>query len=55
MLDYSKAPTACVSWKAPQDYKNDKIAKGQNMSADQQLRFHQSKSEPLMEDLETWL
>ena len=25
------------------------------MTADQRLRFHQSKSGPLMEDLETWL
>ena len=31
------------------------MAKEQNMSADQRLRFHQSKSAPLMEDLETWL
>jgi hypothetical protein len=31
------------------------MAKEQNMSADQRLRFHQSKSGPLMEDLETWL
>ncbi|MCP4237729.1 MAG: IS66 family transposase, partial [Aestuariibacter sp.] len=36
-------------------YKYDEIAKEQNMSADQRLRFHQSKSGPLMEDLETWL
>jgi len=36
-------------------YKYDEIAKEQNMTADQRLRFHQSKSGPLMEDLETWL
>jgi len=36
-------------------YKYDEIAKEQNMNADQRLRFHQSKSGPLMEDLETWL
>ena len=36
-------------------YKYDQMAKEQNMSADQRLRFHQSKSGPLMEDLETWL
>ena len=36
-------------------YKYDEMAKEQNMSADQRLRFHQSKSGPLMEDLETWL
>ncbi len=36
-------------------YKYDEIAKEQNMSADQRLRFHQRKSGPLMEDLETWL
>jgi len=36
-------------------YKYDQIAKEQNMSADQRLRFHQSQSGPLMEDLETWL
>jgi hypothetical protein len=36
-------------------YKNDAIAKDQNMTADQRLYFHQSKSDPLMEDLKTWL
>lgn len=36
-------------------YKNDKIAKVQNMTADERLHFHQSKSGPLMQDLETWL
>jgi hypothetical protein len=36
-------------------YKNDEIAKDQNMTADQRLYFHQSKSGPLMEDLKTWL
>jgi len=36
-------------------YKNDKIAKVQNMTADQRLRFHQTKSGPLMEDLQAWL
>jgi transposase len=36
-------------------YKNDKIAKDQNMTAEQRLRFHQSNSGPLMEDLESWL
>ena len=36
-------------------YKNDEIAKEQNMTADERLHFHQSKSGPLMEDLETWL
>ncbi|MHC5090975.1 MAG: IS66 family transposase [Planctomycetota bacterium] len=36
-------------------YKYDEMAKEQNMSADQRLRFHQSKSGPLMEDLKTWL
>jgi transposase len=38
-----------------QVYKNDEIAKDQNMTADQRLHFHQSKSGPLMEDLKTWL
>jgi len=38
-----------------QVYKNDKIAKEQDMTANQRLRFHQSKSGPLMEDLEIWL
>jgi transposase len=36
-------------------YKYDQIAKEQNMSADQRLRFHQSQSGPLMKNLETWL
>jgi hypothetical protein len=36
-------------------YKHDEMAKEQNMSADERLHFHQSKSGPLMEDLETWL
>ena len=36
-------------------YKNDEIAKEQNMTADERLNFHQSKSGPLMEDLKTWL
>ena len=36
-------------------YKNDEIAKEQNMTADQRLHFHQTKSGLLMEDLETWL
>jgi len=36
-------------------YKCDQMAKEQNMTADQRLRFHQSKSGPLMEDLQTWL
>ena len=38
-----------------QVYKNDKIAKEQNMTADQRLHFHQSKSGPLMQDLQIWL
>mgnify|MGYP002062670364 FL=1 len=36
-------------------YKNDEIAKEQNMTADERLHFHQSKSGPLMEDLKIWL
>jgi len=36
-------------------YKNDEMAKEQNMTADERLHFHQSKSGPLMEDLKTWL
>lgn len=36
-------------------YKNDEIAKVQNMTADDRLHFHQSESGPLMEDLKTWL
>ena len=36
-------------------YKNDEIAKEQNMTADQRLHFHQTKSGPLMDDLKTWL
>jgi hypothetical protein len=36
-------------------YKNDEIAKEQNMTADERLHFHQCKSGPVMEDLKTWL
>jgi transposase len=36
-------------------YKYDEIAKEQNMTADQRLHFHQTKSGPLMDDLKTWL
>ena len=36
-------------------YKNDKIAKEKNMTADQRLGFHQRQSGPLMEDLKAWL
>jgi hypothetical protein len=35
-------------------YKNDEMAKEQNMTADERLHFHQSKSGPLMENLKTW-
>ena len=34
-------------------YKNDQIAKEQNMDADERLRFHQNNSGPLMEALNT--
>ena len=36
-------------------YKNDQIAKEQNMTADERLHFHQIQSGPLMQDLQTWL
>jgi transposase len=36
-------------------YKNDEIAKDQNMSPEERLRFHQAESGPLMEDLKLWL
>jgi hypothetical protein len=35
-------------------YKNDEIAKEQNMDIEERLRFHQDDSGPLMEDLNTW-
>ncbi len=35
-------------------YKNDQIAKEQNMTAENRLRFHQNNSGPLMEKLNTW-
>ncbi|MCP4286723.1 MAG: transposase, partial [Gammaproteobacteria bacterium] len=38
-----------------QVYKNDQIAKEQDMTADQRLHFHQSESGPLMKKLQTWL
>lgn len=54
-----------VAWNFPEEcsyvietlakvYKNDKIAKEQNMSANERLKFHQIKSEPLMEGLKAW-
>jgi transposase len=36
-------------------YKNDEIAKEQNMSPEERLRLHQAESEPLMEELKLWL
>lgn len=36
-------------------YKNDEIARQQNMSAQQRLLFHQSESKPLMDNLKSWL
>jgi transposase len=36
-------------------YKNDEIAKDQNMSPEERLRFHQAKSGPWMEELKLWL
>jgi hypothetical protein len=35
-------------------YKNDKIAKERNLTADERLRFHQDNSGSLMEDLNAW-
>lgn len=36
-------------------YKNDEIARTQNMSSQQRLQFHQQNSGPLMDDLHLWL
>jgi hypothetical protein len=36
-------------------YRNEAIAKAQEMSDEQRLQFHQSKSGPLMEKLKSWL
>ena len=36
-------------------YKNDEIARTQNMSWQQRLQFHQQESGPLMDDLKLWL
>ena len=36
-------------------YHNDAIAKEENMSADERLKFHQEKSGPVMEQLKVWL
>jgi hypothetical protein len=36
-------------------YKNDKVTKEQNMSAQQRLAYHQTHSGPLMEKLKAWL
>ena len=55
-----------VAWNFPEEcryviealgqvYKNDEIAKVQNMSPQQRLVFHQAESGPLMEELKIWL
>jgi transposase len=36
-------------------YKNDALARQQNLSPQERLRFHQSKSKPIMGQLKTWL
>ncbi len=36
-------------------YKNDAIARDQELSPEQRLRFHQAESEPVMEELHDWL
>ncbi len=36
-------------------YKNDEIARTENMSSQQRLLFHQQNSGPLMDDLKSWL
>ncbi|GAH74487.1 unnamed protein product, partial [marine sediment metagenome] len=36
-------------------YKNDQVAKDQNMSKEERLKYHQTESGPLMEKLKTWL
>jgi len=36
-------------------YKNDKIAKLQDMTKEERLNFHQAKSKPVMERLKTWI
>jgi transposase len=36
-------------------YRNDALAKGQNMSPEQRLVFHKAQSKPKMDELEAWL
>ena len=36
-------------------YKNDEVAKERNLSPQERLQFHQTRSAPLMEDLQVWL
>jgi transposase len=36
-------------------YKNDYVTKDQKLSAEQRLLYHQSHSQPLMDELEKWL
>ncbi len=36
-------------------YKNDAIAKDNNLSPEERLKLHRSRSGPLMEDLKTWM
>jgi transposase len=65
-LSHSRRYFVDVVWNFPEQcqyvietlaevYKNDEIAKEQNMSPEQRLRFHQAESGPLMEDLKFWL
>ncbi len=36
-------------------YKNDEVAKARDLSPQERLRFHQTESGPLMDDLKVWL
>jgi hypothetical protein len=54
-----------IAWNFPEEcthvleelkkvYKNDALAKQQNLTADQRLAFHQKHSKPIMDDLSEW-
>jgi hypothetical protein len=49
-------PEACahVLEELKKVYKNDALAKQQNLTADQRLAFHQKHSKPIMDDLNEW-
>ena len=55
IVDYFPAECTHVLETMREVYKNDKIAREQQMSTEQRLAFHQRESGPLMEELKKWM